>query len=85
MCNLRDYRPGDEEEVFLIVKRVLAGYGLRTNPEKTDADMRNIKTSYLSTGGAFRILESDGIIAGSYGLFPTTKESCELRKMRRRL
>jgi putative acetyltransferase len=81
MCDLRDYSPGDEEEVFRIVQKVLAGYGLSTNPEETDADLRDIRASYLSDGGAFRILEYDGRIVGSYGLYPTTRQSCELRKM----
>jgi putative acetyltransferase len=78
---LRDYRPGDEADVYRIVKDVLAGYGLTTNPEETDADLRNIHKSYVSGGGAFRILERDGNVIGSYGLYATTRQSCELRKM----
>ena len=81
MCQLRDYRPGDEEDVFQIVKLVLAGYGLTTDLEETDADLKDIRQSYLSPGGAFRILECDGRTIGSYGLYATTQESCELRKM----
>lgn len=81
MCQLRDYRPGDEDSVFQIVKCVLAEYGLSTNSEVTDADLRDIRQSYLSNGGAFRILESDGRIVGSYGLYATSVQSCELRKM----
>lgn len=81
MGELRDYRPGDEEDVFRIVKRVLSEYGLATNPEKTDADLKDIRKSYILRGGAFRILESDGRTIGSYGLHADTKESCELRKM----
>jgi len=81
MYEIRDYSPGDEKSVFGIVKEVLAGYGLSTNPEKTDADLRDIQLSYLSNGGAFRILECEGRIVGSCGLYPTTRQSCELRKM----
>ncbi|MFC1462853.1 GNAT family N-acetyltransferase [Verrucomicrobiota bacterium] len=81
MCQLRNYKAGDEAEVFEIVKRALAEYGLSTNPQETDADLRDIQASYLSGGGTFRILESDGRIAGSYGLHPTTCQKCELRKM----
>jgi hypothetical protein len=50
MQELRDYRPGDEEDVFRIVKQVLAEYGLTTNPEQTDADLKNIRQSYLMPG-----------------------------------
>lgn len=81
MCQLRDYRPGDEEDVFRIVKRVLAEYNLETNPEETDADLKDIHQSYILGGGAFRILESGGRSIGSYGLYATTRVSCELRKM----
>ncbi len=81
MCEFRDYRPGDEKDVFQIVKRVLAEYGLATDPEKTDADLKDIRQSYILPGGAFRILECDGRTIGSYGLYASTKESCELRKM----
>lgn len=81
MCQLRNYSPGDEEDVFRIVMEVLAGYGLSTNPKETDADLQDIQVSYLSSGGAFRILELDGRIVGSYGLYPATNRSCELRKM----
>jgi len=81
MHQLRDYIPGDEEDVFRIVKHVLAGYGLATNPEETDADLKDIYASYLSDGGAFRILQCDGKVVGSYGLYPTTRQACELGKM----
>jgi putative acetyltransferase len=81
MCQLRDYRPGDEEDVFRIVQYVLAEYGLATNPEKTDSDLKDIHQSYILSGGAFRILEFDGRTVGSYGLYASTHESCELRKM----
>jgi len=81
MCQLRDYRPGDEADVFRIVKSVLAEYGLAANPEKTDADLKDIRQSYMAGGGAFRILEADGRPVGSYGLHAGTRASCELRKM----
>ena len=81
MCEIRDYRPGDEADVFRIVKDALAEYGLPTNPEKTDADLKDIQKSYMAGGGTFRILDADGHTVGSYGLYASTRESCELRKM----
>lgn len=81
MCRIRDYRPGDEETVFRIVEQVLAEYGLSTNPAETDADLDDIHDSYIADGGTFKVLEKDGRIIGSYGLYPTTARSCELRKM----
>jgi putative acetyltransferase len=81
MCRLRNYIPGDEEAVSRLVKQALTEYGLTMNPEQTDADLQDIPGTYLSSGGAFRVLERDGRIAGSFGLYPTTTQSCELRKM----
>lgn len=81
MCEIRDYRPGDEADVFRIVKSVLAEYGLPTNPEKTDADLKDIRQSYMAGGGTFRILDADGRPIGSFGLYASTRASCELRKM----
>jgi len=70
MCQLRDYRVGDETTVFQIVKRVLAEYGLSTDAGSTDSDLNNIRESYISKGGLFRIVESNGRPVGSYGLYP---------------
>jgi putative acetyltransferase len=81
MCRLRDYCSGDESQVFELVKQVLAGYGLGTNPEVTDSDLKDISQCYLAPGGTFKILEHSGQIIGSYGLYPLSLRSCELRKM----
>ncbi len=78
---LRDHRPGDEPEVFRLVREVLAGYGLSTNPRTTDADLSDIEASYTRRGGAFRVLLHHHRIVGSYGLYPLTPGVCELRKM----
>lgn len=81
MCELRDYQPGDEASVLQLLQQCLAEYRLQPNPATTDADLHDIERSYLHCGGAFRILDRDGAIAGTCGLFPTSRRSCELRKM----
>lgn len=81
MFHLRYGRPGDEVQVFRIVTSVLAEYGLSTDIETTDSDLKDIKSSYLSRGGIFKVIERDGETIGSYGLYSTTAQSCELRKM----
>lgn len=81
MCDLLDYRPGDEAGVFCLVKGVLEEYGLAANPDVTDSDIRNIHESYISAGGAFRVIKSSGRIIGSYGLYAISSRVCELRKM----
>ncbi len=81
MCILRDYRKGDEGEVFPLVEYALRQYGLKVNPEETDADIQDIQASYIQSGGAFKVLEDNGGIVGSYGLYRIDEDSCELRKM----
>ena len=49
MIELRDYQKGDEPEVINLLKMILAGYGLKTNPTVTDSDIQNIKQSYLKS------------------------------------
>jgi putative acetyltransferase len=65
-----------------LVFTVLAEYGLKPDPDCTDADLDDIEQSYLARGGVFYVLEEqDGSIIGSYGLYPTEPGVCELRKM----
>ncbi|MBM4272599.1 MAG: GNAT family N-acetyltransferase, partial [Deltaproteobacteria bacterium] len=54
---------------------------LHTNPAVTDRDLSDISESYIRPGGVFRIVEVEGEIAGSYGLYPVSVKVCELRKM----
>lgn len=65
-----------------MVYRVLAEYGLRPDPDSTDADLENIEQSYFGRGGAFYVLESqDSSVIGAYGLYRMDEHTCELRKM----
>ena len=81
MCQLRDYKQGDEQHVFDLVKEVLSGYGIETNPEVTDKDISDIKKHYIDNGGHFSVIEDGHFLIGSYGLFNINSEICELRKM----
>lgn len=61
---------------------VLDEYGLKPDPDGTDADLDDIERSYFARGGTFCVLEDqDGSIVGAYGLYPTKDRACELRKM----
>jgi putative acetyltransferase len=81
MIELRDYQKGDEPEVMNLLKTVLAGYGLKTNPAVTDRDILDIEQSYLQNNGAFQVLTEDKKIIGSFGIFKMSADVCELRKM----
>ncbi len=79
--NIRDYKIGDEKIVKSILKAGLKPYELDVDFETTDADITNIQASYISTGGLFRILESNEGPIGMYGIYTITDSCCELRKM----
>lgn len=81
MCILREYRQGDEDMVFALLESALKHYGLSVNPEETDADIQDIDESYIRSGGAFKVLEDNGAVVGSYGLYTIDEGTCELRKM----
>jgi len=78
---LRDIRDGEQDDVFSIVKSVLQQFGLQVNPDATDKDLSDIRGTYIDKGGCFKVVEDDGVIVGSYGLFPLSTTTCELRKM----
>ena len=79
---LRPATNGDAGQIKDLVYTVLQEYGLRPDPDDTDADLEDIEQSYLARGGAFCVLETEnGSIIGAYGLCPMAEGSCELRKM----
>jgi putative acetyltransferase len=79
---LRRATNADCEPVRTLVFTVLDEYGLKPDPDGTDADLDDIERSYFARGGTFCVLEDqDGSIVGAYGLYPTTDRACELRKM----
>ena len=78
-------RPADNqdcEKVARLVYGILQEYGLKPDPACTDADIKDIESSYFGRGGKFFVLETeDGSIIGAYGLYPAEERTCELRKM----
>jgi len=68
---LRRATNADCEPVRSLVFTVLGEYDLTPDPACTDADLRDIEQSYFQRGGVFYVLEEeDGVIIGSYGLYP---------------
>ena len=79
---LRPATNTDCEHIVNLVYGVLKEYGLKPDPASTDADIRDIESSYFSRGGTFLVLEAkDGSIIGAYGLYLLEQRTCELRKM----
>src|SRR5580765_3854721 len=72
----------DCDRIKELVSGVLAQFGLPFEPESKDSDLSDIEQSYLQSGGLFEVIEDrDRQLIGTYGLFPLTRETCELRKM----
>ena len=79
---LRVANNSDCEYIANLVFGVLGEYGLKPDPASTDADIKDIESSYFGRGGTFLVLEAeDGSIVGAYGLYPLQEHTCELRKM----
>jgi putative acetyltransferase len=65
-----------------LVYGILREYDLTPDPACTDADIKDVESSYFGRGGTFFVLETeDGSIIGAYGLYPGEEHTCELRKM----
>ncbi|MCF0147626.1 MAG: GNAT family N-acetyltransferase [Clostridium sp.] len=78
---IRKARAGDELGVLNLIKEVLEPYGLELNPAGEDLDVTNIPKYYMENHGDFEVIEFNGNIIGSYGIYRIDTETCELRKM----
>lgn len=71
----------DADSVRELVFGVLEEFGLRPDRTGTDSDLDDIERNYLQRGGVFELLELNGRIVGSVGLYPIDDSVVELRKM----
>jgi len=79
---LRPANNKDCDNIADLVYGILREYDLKPDPACTDADIKDIESSYFGRGGRFFVLETeDGSIIGAYGLYPVEEHTCELRKM----
>lgn len=80
--SVRSATNADCEKVQNLVFGVLREFGLEAEQNGTDADLSDIETYYIKSGGLFEILEdAQGNLLGTVGLFPLNDETVELRKM----
>jgi len=79
---LRPANNNDCDNIADLVYGILREYDLKPDPACTDADIKDVESSYFGRGGKFFVLETeDGSIIGAYGLYPAEEHTCELRKM----
>ncbi len=65
-----------------LVFAILGEYGLRPEPDGTDADLRDLEAGFLRDGGMFDVaVDPDGSLAGTCGLKVLADGRVELRKM----
>lgn len=79
---VREATNADGGRVREIVFGVLEEYGLSPEPGGIDRDLYDIEASYIRRGGAFDVLvDEQGSIVGTVGLYPVDDSTVELRKM----
>jgi GNAT superfamily N-acetyltransferase len=70
--------PAVREMIFSILRE----FDLQPDPEKTDADLNDLESTYIKPGGRFDVMVDDiGRIIGSVGLLRIDSRTVELRKM----
>ena len=88
---IRDWQPDDRIAAAEVIKNALAEYGLGWEPEGADRDVLAVEEYYLDRGGAFWVIEDNGIIIGTSAYYPCIvgssepdnmgKKAVEIRKM----
>jgi dihydrofolate reductase/GNAT superfamily N-acetyltransferase len=79
---LRAATNADGDAIRRVVFGVLREYGLTPDPAGTDADLADVEASYLRSGGAFDVLvDADGQVIGTVGVYPLDQYRCELREL----
>lgn len=79
---LREAAAGDGAAIRAVVVAVMAEYGLSSDLEGNDADLRDVVGSYAARGGSFRVVTSaEGEIVGCGGLYPIDQREAEIRRM----
>jgi putative acetyltransferase len=80
--NIRPATNADSDSVRKLVFAVLAEFGLRGDPDLTDADLNDLEANYAGRGGCFDVIEdAAGSLVGCWGLYRVDESTCELRKM----
>lgn len=79
---IRPATAADGPAARAVVFPVLEAYGLKPEPDGTDADLFDLDGAYLACGGAFFVVvDGAGLVVGTCGLKPIAEGTVELRKM----
>ena len=79
---LREATADDAGAIRAVVVAVMGEYGLSSDLEGNDADLRDFVAAYRERGGSFRVVTSiEGDIVGCGGLYPIDEQQAEIRRM----
>jgi putative acetyltransferase len=79
---LREATADDGAAIRAVIVAVMSEYGLSSDLEADEADIRNVVASYCERGGSFRVVtSSEGDIVGCGGLYPVDERQAEIRRM----
>lgn len=79
--NIREAGNADSCNIRQLVFEVLSEYGLQPDPAATDKDLDDLQANYADNGGYFGVVEEQGRVVASVGIFKIDTSRCELRKM----
>lgn len=81
MLQFRKATNNDSRKVQDLIFPILREYNLKPDPAETDKDLTDFEEFYFKDKGYFEICEINNEIVGTWGLAPSSPNSCELRKM----
>ena len=79
---LREAMADDAGAIRAVVAAVMSEYGLSSDLDGNDGDLRDFIAVYNERGGSFRVVTSiEGDIVGCGGLYPIDEQQAEIRRM----
>ena len=69
------------EGVIALIGGVFAEYGLTFDPAGYDADLTRIPGTYCRAGGAFWVLEDNGLVVGTIGVTALSAAEVEVKRV----
>lgn len=79
---IRSATNADRDQIEELVFGILKSYDLALDRDGTDKDLSDIEKNYLARGGVFEVIvNEEGDIVGTVGLYPLDETTIELRKM----
>jgi len=79
---LRQFRSADAARVWELHDAALDDAGVHGGRGPWEDDLRDIRATYIDSGGAFLVVLADGELVGMGGLLRRSPGQCEIKRMR---